>query len=151
EVFAGFPALSYYFPLPFVVAAALAKLIGFGEGLKWATMLPSFLLPGVVYVIVRRGLGLHYLSALTAGFAVLACLIQDENAIWGGNLLSVLAGEFAYTYGELFALIAMAAWIKVGENRQAWMIAGVFEALVGVSHGYPLLVTGFSTLTLFVL
>ncbi len=45
EVFAGFPAISYYFPLPFVVTALLAKFVGFAAGAKWATMLPSFCFP----------------------------------------------------------------------------------------------------------
>src|SRR5262249_12682142 len=105
----------------------------------------------VAFVVVRRTFRLHYLTALIAAFGVLSPLLQEENSIWGGNLLSVLAGEFAYSYGQLFALLAMAAWINGAVTPRAGSVAGVFVALAGASHGYPLLIVGFSTLTLFVI
>ncbi len=45
----------------------------------------------------------------------------------------------------------MAAWISARDRPTAWVFAAVFEALAGASHGYPLLVTGCSTLTLFII
>ncbi|WP_084181795.1 6-pyruvoyl-tetrahydropterin synthase-related protein [Polaromonas glacialis] len=148
EVFGGLPALSYYFPLPFITIAALEKILGFAIGFKWATVLPSLLLPGTVFVVVRRFLQLHWLSALTAALASLAYLLHEQNSIWGGNLLSTLSGEFAYSYGQLFAVLALVAWLRAKDGDGMWIVAGVLEAFTGASHGYPLLVVGISSFTL---
>lgn len=145
EVFGGFPFLSYYFPLPFIVIASLSKLIGFAPAFKWGAFLAAMLLPGAVYVGGRRLLNLPCLPAFFGAMGALAFLLHEQHAIWGGNMASVFAGEFAYSYGVIFAILAMMAWARAVARGRGWVLAAVFEAASGFSHGFPLLVVGFST------
>lgn len=145
EVFAGFPLMSYYFPLPFIAAAGLSQCLGLAAGLKWAMVLPSLLLPGSVFALSRHLLRLPSAAAWSAALASLAFLLHEQNAIWGGNLLSVLAGEFAYSWGMWLALLTLAAWWRAAQRPElpaVWVLPAVLEALTGLCHGYPLLWVG---------
>ena len=148
EVFAGFPFLSYYFPLPFIVIATLTKLIGFAPAFKWGGFAAALLLPGAVHVVGRRWFSLPWPAAILGAVGAFAFLLHEQNSIWGGNLLSVLSGEFAYSYGVLFAVLACFAWVRAGEVRGGWIIAALLEAATGFSHGFTLLAVGFSTVLL---
>ncbi|MGE5385370.1 MAG: 6-pyruvoyl-tetrahydropterin synthase-related protein [Betaproteobacteria bacterium] len=145
EVFGGMPFLSYYFPLPFIVIAVLSKGLGLASAFKWGGFLAAMVLPGAVFSASRRWLGFSWQAALFAGLGALAFLLHEQNSIWGGNLLSTLAGEFAYSYGVLFAVLAMMAWARAINLGRGWLLAAVLEAASGFSHGFPLLVVGFST------
>lgn len=145
EVFGGLPFLSYYFPLPFIVIALLSKVLGLASAFKWGGFLAAMLLPGAVFAASRRWLGFAWPAALFGGLGALAFLLHEQNSIWGGNLLSTLAGEFAYSYGVLFAVLAMMAWARAIHLGRGWLLAALLEAASGFSHGFPLLVVGFST------
>lgn len=148
EVFGGLPFLSYYFPLPFLVIAALSKFITFTVAFKWGSMLGLLALPGAAY-LAGRLLGFGRVAAAVAGGFAAAFLMHESNSIWGGNILSTLAGEFAYSYGTVLTVITMAVWSRgISDEKPGryWVLGGCLEALVGMCHGYALLVTGFSTL-----
>lgn len=145
EVFGGMPFLSYYFPLPFIVIAVLSKLIGLASAFKWGSFLAAMLLPGAVYTASRRWLNFSWCAAFFGGLGALAFVLHEQNSIWGGNLLSTLSGEFAYSYGLLFAVLAMMAWARAINLGRGWLLAALMEAASGFSHGFPLLVVGFST------
>ncbi|MBU0675715.1 MAG: hypothetical protein KJ950_13825 [Proteobacteria bacterium] len=144
EVFGGFPFLSYYFPLPFITMALLAKLLSFAVAFKVTAMLGIIVLPAIVYG-VGRFLGFHRLSALAGSLGALCFMLHEQHSIWGGNLLSTLAGEFAYSYGMVFSVITLAVWSRGIKDGRYWVLGGCLEVLVGMSHGYALLVTGFTT------
>lgn len=146
EVFCGFPFLSYYFPLPFVVIALLSKVIGFAPAFKWGAFLAIMLLPGTTFICSRRWLGFSWPAALFAALGTLGYLLHEQNSIWGGNLLSTLAGEFSYSYGMFFAVLSMMAWVRAIHHRgRGWLLAALLEAASCFSHGFPLLLLGFST------
>ncbi|MDD5175057.1 MAG: 6-pyruvoyl-tetrahydropterin synthase-related protein [Sterolibacterium sp.] len=145
EVFGGLPFLSYYFPLPFMVIAALSKLLGLSAAFKWGAFLAAMLLPGAVFAGSRRWLGMSWPAAFCGALGAFAFLLHEQNSIWGGNLLSTLAGEFAYSYGLLFAVLAMLAWSRALHLGRGWVVAALLEAACGFSHGFPLLVVGFSS------
>ena len=145
EVFGGLPFLSYYFPLPFVVMALLSKLLGVASAFKWGAFLAAMLLPGAVFAASRRWLMLSWPAAFFGALGALAFLLHEQNSIWGGNLLSTLAGEFSYSYGLLFAVLTMIAWSRAVSLGRGWILAGLLEAACGFSHGFPLLIAGFSS------
>jgi hypothetical protein len=150
ETFGGTPFLSYYFPLPFIVIASLAKFIGLAAAFKWGSFLAVILLPGAVYTASRRWLNFSWPAAFFAGLGALAFIFHEQHSIWGGNLLSTLAGEFAYSYGVLFAVLAMMAWVRAINLGRGWLLAALLEAASGFSHGFPLLIAGFSSAFLLV-
>jgi hypothetical protein len=145
EVFAGFPFLSYYFPLSFIGIAGLATVLPFAPAMKIGMFAAAMLLPGGVW------LGSVYLLRLPRSVAIwgvltsLAFLLHEQNSIWGGNLLSTLAGEFAYSWGMLFAVLTLFAWQRTIVTGRHWWLAAVLEAATGFSHGFALLITGFAT------
>lgn len=145
EVFGGLPFLSYYFPMPFIVIAVLSKPLSIAIAYKWGAFLAAMLLPGAVFIGSRRWLKFSWLASLFGALGALAFLLHEQNSIWGGNLLSTLAGEFSYSYGLLFAVMAMIAWSRAVSVGRGWVLAGILEAACGFSHGFPLLVLGFST------
>ncbi|MCX7179853.1 MAG: 6-pyruvoyl-tetrahydropterin synthase-related protein, partial [Proteobacteria bacterium] len=142
EVFGGLPFLSYYFPLPFVVMAMLSAPLGLAAAFKWGAFLAAMLLPGAVLVGSRRWIGMSWPAAFCAALGALSFLLHEQNSIWGGNLLSTLAGEFAYSYGLLFAVLAMLAWCRALQQGRGWLWAALLEAACGFSHGFPLLGCG---------
>ena len=145
EVFGGLPFLSYYFPLPFIVMALLSKLIGIAPAFKWGSFLAAMLLPGAVFVAGRRWLRMSWAVALFGALGALAFLLHEQNSIWGGNLLSTLAGEFAYSYGLCLAILTMIAWLRAVQAGRGWIVPALLEAATGFCHGFPLLLAAFST------
>lgn len=145
ESFAGFPFLSYYFPMPYVVIAILDLALPFGIAMKLGMLGASLLLPGAVWMGSVHLLRLPRPVAIWGVAAVLAFLLHEENSIWGGNLLSTLAGEFAYSYGVLLGILCLFAWQRTLATGRLWWLAGLLEAATGFSHGFTMLVVGFST------
>lgn len=145
EVFGGLPFLSYYFPLPFIVIFLLDQWLPFALAFKWAAFAAAIVMPASVYGISIFCFGFSRIAGLFAGIAALVFLLHEQNAIWGGNLSSILAGEFAYSYGMLFSLLTLAVWTKALQGRYFWILGGILEAATGFSHGYALLITGFSS------
>ncbi|MCP5158844.1 MAG: hypothetical protein H6974_01655 [Gammaproteobacteria bacterium] len=145
ESFTGFPFLSYYFPMPYIVIAILDRVLPFGVAMKLGMFAASILFPGAIWM------GSVYLLRLPRSVAIwgvgvaLAFLLHEENSIWGGNLLSTLAGEFAYSYGVLFGILSLCAWQRTIATGQRWWLAALLEAATGFSHGFAVLVVGFST------
>ena len=143
ESFAGFPAFTFYFPFPFTLAALLQFVVGQQVAFKLASMLPVFLLPVSTYVLGACW-GWRVPMRLLASAGAMGFILGASTSIWGGNVLAQLAGEFAYSWGFLFAVLFWAA-VSVALRRGGrwWLLAGFLEALVAVSHGYALLVAGF--------
>ena len=148
EVFCGFPFLSYYFPLPFITMAVMSKLTGIAAAFKWGGFLAAMLLPGAVVVASRRWLKFGWMPSIFAALGVLSFILHEQNSIWGGNILSGLAGEFCYSYGILFLVLTMMAWSRAIFTGKGWILAAILEAACGFSHGFPLLIAGFSTVFL---
>ncbi|MDP3651263.1 MAG: hypothetical protein Q8R67_06235 [Rhodoferax sp.] len=145
EVFAGLPFLSYYFPLPFISIAALAGILPFAPAMKLGMFAAAMLLSGAVWLGSVYWLKLPRVVAIWGVLASLAFLLQEQNSIWGGNLLSTLAGEFAYSYGVIFAVVALFAWQRAIATGRYWWLPALLEAATGFSHGFALLITGFAT------
>ncbi|TXT40534.1 MAG: TPR repeat protein [Comamonadaceae bacterium] len=145
EVFAGFPFLSYYFPLSFIFIAGLATVLPFAPAMKLGMFAAAMLLPGTIWVGSVYLLRISRSVSIWGVLATLAFLLHEQNSIWGGNLLSTLAGEFAYSYGMLFSVLTLFAWQKTMTTGRYWWLAAMLEAATGFSHGFALLITGFAT------
>ena len=145
EVFAGFAFLSYYFPLPFMVIAGLSKLFPLAPTIKIGMFAAAMLLPGLAW------LGTVYILRIPRSIAIwgmlgsLGFLLHEQNSIWGGNLLSTLAGEFTQSYGFALSLISLMLWYRTVQTGRGWHWAALAEAATGFSNGFSLLITGFAT------
>ncbi len=140
----GHPLLLYYFPLPFLVMAALAPLLGMPVAFKLGTAIPVLLLPILAYVSFRL-LAFRFPGPLLGATASVVFLFVEDNPIWGGTLASTLAGEFSYTYGIGLGLLFLGfAYRAFGRGSGPWGPAALL-ALTALAHGYAVLWAGLST------
>jgi hypothetical protein len=143
ESFAGFPAFTFYFPLPFTLAGLLQFVVGQQVAFKLVSMLPAFLLPLATYIMGWLW-GWRPPLRLLAAAGAMGFILTDATSIWGGNVLAQMAGEFAYSWGMVFAVLFWGALsLSLRRGGRWWLLAGILEALVALSHGYALLVAGF--------
>lgn len=145
EVFGGFAFLSYYFPLAFIAIVGLMKLMAQASAIKVGMFAAAMLMPGGMWLASTRWLKLPRWIAVWGVLACLAFLFHEQNSIWGGNLLSTLAGEFTQSYGVFFCLLTLLAWQRCIASGRGWFWVVALEAATGFANGFALLVTGFAT------
>ncbi len=143
--YCGFPLFQFYFFLPFVLIALLSHLIPLTVAFKIGTVMGSFLLPVCAYFAVRLAAAPFPAPALAA-LSTLPFLFMEANSMWGGNIPSTLAGEFAFSLGFALAVLFMGVLRRSIDRRRGYAWAGVLVAIIGMAHGYTLLWAGlFST------
>lgn len=134
----GFPLYTYYFVLPDLIGALLSYVVPYALAFKWITVLGSVLLPVAAWMMGRLfGLRRAFPGALAA---LTLCFLFDYTwTIYGGNLFSTLAGEYAYSLSIALALVflgLMARGLRTGRHR-GW--AAVVLAACILSHIVPAL------------
>ena len=100
--YAGMPMLTFYFPFPFLLIAILDWFIPYLVAFKIVTVLGVFALPATAYAMGRLFRVRRPFPIMAAVFA-LVFLLMESYSIYGGNILSTLAGEFGYMLS--FALV----------------------------------------------
>jgi hypothetical protein len=132
----GFPLYTYYFVLPDLLAALASYAIPYALAFKWVTVLGSVLLPVTAWAMGRLfGMRRAFPGAVAA--FTLCYLFDYTFTIYGGNLFSTLAGEYAYSLSIALALLflgLMARGLRTGQHR-AW--AAVVLAACILSHVVP--------------
>ena len=148
--YAGFPLFQMYFPLPFLVMVALSLLMPLTVAFKIVSVAGVLSLPLGAYLFLKYTDFEPPGPDLGAAF-VLAFLFMEANSAWGGNITSTLAGEFAYGIGLTLALVYLGRMYREIEAGRSAVANAALLALVGLSHGYTLLLcvlaAGFFLLT----
>jgi hypothetical protein len=106
--YAGMPMLTFYFPFPFLLIAILSYVLPYTVAFKLVTALGVFLLPVAAYGTARLWRIRRPYPVIAAVFAAGFLLMEKSGggqlySIYGGNILSTLAGEFGYMLS--FALV----------------------------------------------
>ncbi len=134
--YAGMPMLTFYFPLPFLLIAILNVILPYTLSFKLITVLGTFLLPLTAYAFGRL-LRFRTPFPQLAAAASVGFLLMESYSIYGGNILSTLAGEFGYSLS--FALV----WLFLGtlyrgmeRRRYDWLFAlnGLILMALVLSH-----------------
>jgi hypothetical protein len=139
--YCGYPLFQFYFFLPFVLIALLSHLIPLTIAFKIRTVLGTFLLP-VARAGMRLG-GAPFPAPAFAALATLPFLFMEANSMWGGNIPSTLAGEFAFSLGFALTVLFMGVVHRAIERRRGYAWAGLLVAVIGMTHGYTLLWASF--------
>ena len=136
--YAGFPVFQFYFPFPFLLMAVLSYFIPLQISFKLITVLGIFILPLCSYAALRLMDQRFPVPVIGAVFS-LFFLFMEANSMWGGNITSTLAGEFAYGIGmSLVVLFAGTLYRGIRSGKYIFLNA-VLIFLIGFSHGYTLL------------
>ena len=146
----GFPIYTFYFPLPGMLVAALDTVLPYAVAFKWVTVLGSLTLPVSAYAFGRLA-GFRRPAPAALAAATLPFLFETSFSIYGGNLLSTLAGEFSYSLSLSFALLflgVVAAGLRSGRHRA---LAAVLFAATLLSHLLPALFAAAGAVVLLVL
>ena len=93
--YAGMPMLTFYFPFPFLLIAIMDWFMAYEVAFKIGTVLGVFALPAAAYALGRLWRVRKPFPTMAAIFA-LVFLLMESYSIYGGNILSTLAGEFGY-------------------------------------------------------
>lgn len=135
--YAGFPFFQFYFPLPFLLMASLGYLIPLNISFKLVVALSALLLPLASYLTLRL-LRIRFPGPALGALLTLPFLYAQEQSMWGGNLLSLLAGEFNYQIAMALSVVFLAGIFRNIRAGRRIVANGVLLALIGLSHGVGL-------------
>jgi hypothetical protein len=114
----GYPLYTFYFPLPDLLAAVLGYVMPFTIAFKIATVLGSLTLPVAAWAFGRLA-GLERPRPAVLALATLPFLFDQSFTIYGGNLFSTMAGEYAFSLGLSAALVFLGLVVRgLRTNRQ---------------------------------
>ncbi len=132
---AGFPLFLFYFPLAFLLIAALSLLVSFPVAFKLGTVAGTFGMP-IASLVALRWIGCPFPIPALGAVLTLPFLLNTGNSMWGGNIPSTLAGEFSHSLSlALLVLFLGALYRSVHGQRDVGRCAILF-ALIGFAHGY---------------
>ena len=107
----GLPLNTFYFPLPDTLAAVLGYVIPFNIAFKLVTILGSLTLPVAAWAFGRLSGMERPRPAVLAAFT-LPFLFDLTFTIYGGNLYSTMAGEYAFSLGLSVALVFLGTVVR---------------------------------------
>ncbi len=125
--YAGFPALQFYMVLPYLVIVAADVLLPYGVAFKLVAISGVVLMPAAGWAMARLARWSRPVPELCA-VAMLLFVFQVNYTIYGGNIASTLAGEFAFAMGLCVTLVYFGLLLRsletgVGRARSAVALA----------------------------
>jgi len=142
--YCGFPLFQFYFFLPFLIIALLSHAIPLTVAFKIGTVLGTFLLPPCAYLGFLIA-GMPFPVPALAALSTLPFLFMEANSMWGGNIPSTLAGEFAFSLGLALAVLFLGVLHRAIVRRRGYAWAGFLVFVIGLAHGYTLLWAGLAS------
>lgn len=134
--YAGFPAYHFYMVLPSLAIALASFVIPYGVAFKLVAVAGLVTLPLAAALFVRLG-GLRAPAPAVAAVFTLPFLFDTSFSIYGGNVASTLAGEFAYSISLSLMLVYLGVVLRGLRTGRHRVLAGVLLALVGLTHLIP--------------
>ena len=116
-----------------VVGALLLAPMPYGVALKLVAIAGVVALPVAVAAMARLG-GVGAEGQALAAVATLVFLFDRSFNIYGGNLMSTMAGEFAYSLGLAAAVCYIGVAARGMRSGQDRLLAGGLLALTGLMH-----------------
>jgi hypothetical protein len=132
----GYPALTFYFPLPSLIVVAFNLVLPYNIAFKLVTVLGLVTLPVAAWAFGRLS-GMARPGPACLGVATLPFVFDRSFTIYGGNIASTLAGEFAFSISLSLALVflgVVARGLHTGRHRA--LAAGLL-AITALCHVIP--------------
>ena len=137
----GFPLYTFYFPLPGLITVLFNAVVSYDVAFKLVTVLGTLTLPVCAWAFGRLA-GLRDPGPGCLAAATLPYLFEPSFSIYGGNILSTLAGEFSYSLSLSVALLflgVVASGLRTGRHRA---LAAVLFAVTLLCHLIPAIFAG---------
>ena len=136
--YAGFPILQFYFPLNFLLMVFLSGLVSLQVAFKLGSIAGILLLPICAYGLLRL-VRCRFPGPGIGAALMLPVLFNSSHSMWGGNILSSLAGELSYGLSMALSLLLIGALYRGIRANNGVVRNALLVFLVGFSHGYTLL------------
>lgn len=131
--FAGYAPYQFYFLPPALGIVLMSYVVPFNVAFKLMTVLGVFLLP-LSATIAMRAMALPFPVPALAAPATLIFLFNEGNSMWGGNIPSTLAGEFAHSIAFALAVLFLGLLYRGVERQRGWRGLGFLLGLTGLCH-----------------
>lgn len=131
--FAGYAPYQFYFLPPSLAIVLLSAVMPLNVAFKLMTVLGVFLLP-LCTMLALRAMRFPFPVPAVGAAASLIFLFNENNSMWGGNIPSTLAGEFAYSIGFALAVLFTGLLYRGMETQRGWRSLGALLALTGLTH-----------------
>jgi len=132
--FCGYPNFNFYFIPPFLLAVLISYIgVPLTMGLKIVMVSGWYFLPVSVYLGLRL-MAYRFPAPVIGACATLLFLFNETYTMFGGNILSSLAGEFCYMFAFSLLPFFMGSMIKGFSNDRRIIINGLVLGLIGLSH-----------------
>ena len=134
--YAGFPAFHFYMVLPALAIALVSFVVPYAVAFKLVTVAGVVTLPAAAWALGRLLRAPFPVPALLAVFSLFFAFDRFY-WIWGGNVASTLAGEFAFSISLSFALVTVGVvhrGVSEGTHR---VLGAVLAALTVLTHLIP--------------
>jgi hypothetical protein len=132
----GFPALTFYFPGPYLVIALLSYILPYDIAFKLVSVSGVVLLPLCAYAFGRL-LRMRFPGPELLAVAMVPFLFDRYWTIYGGNIASTLAGEFCFEISLCCALLFIGVFARSLETgKYRWLAAFLLGATL-LSHLLP--------------
>ncbi len=132
-MFGGYPANQLYPPLANAIAALLASVVPLAVALKLITVLPVVLLPLAAYAAARLASLRGALPPAIAA-AMVPFVYDTSCGICGGNISSVIHGEYAYSWGLLFGLLTLGCVDRLLRTGRGPILTTLLAVAAAWSH-----------------
>ena len=129
----GLPLYTFYFPLPDTLAALAGVVIPFNIAFKLMTILGSVTLPVAAWAFGRLA-GLERPRPAVLAVATLPFLFDQTYTIYGGNLYSTMAGEYAFSLGLSIALVFLGTVVRGMRTGRMRVPAALLLGACVLSH-----------------
>ena len=134
--YAGFSFPSFYFPLPTLLIVIGDVALPYNVAFKLVTVLGMVSLPVAAWAFGRLA-GLKAPAPACLAVAAVPFLFERSFTIYGGNIPSTLAGEFAFSISLSLALLFLGVVARGLDTGRHKALAAGLLALTLLSHVIP--------------
>jgi hypothetical protein len=132
--FCGYPNFNFYFLPPFLIAVLLSYIgIPLTIALKLVIVSGWYILPISVYYGLRL-MNYRFPAPVIGAFSSLLLLFNESYTMFGGNVLSTLAGEFCYMFAFSLLPYYIGSMTKGFLDENRIIRNGCILGLIGLSH-----------------
>ena len=134
--YAGFPVLTYYFPLPILLIVVANVVLPYNIAFKVVTVLGLLTLPAATFAFGRLA-RMPFPGPACLAAATIPFLFSRDFTIYGGNIASTMAGEFSFSISLSFALLFLGVVARGLETGRHRVLATLLLVGAGLSHLLP--------------
>ena len=134
----GMPVLGFYFPLPSLMIAFLSFVVPYGIAFKLITVLGICSIPTTAWAAGKLAGLKRPIPVFMALAAIVFVLGRNYDLqIYGGNILSTMAGEFSFSISLSLSILFLGLFTRVVRTGEMRGRAALVLAATGLCHLLP--------------